>query len=68
MGKMVELSDGAAHQDLSTAYYEALPTHRSLAKNPRNWVDVYETFNLMWFFDLRAEDGPASTPSGMVQV
>ena len=36
LGKVVELSGGAARQDLSKADYEALPTHRSLAKNPRN--------------------------------
>ena len=58
MGKVVELSGGAARKDLSKADYEALPTHRPLAKNPRNWVDLYDTLNLMWFFHLRAEDLP----------
>jgi hypothetical protein len=58
LGKVVELSGGAARQDLSKADYEALPTHHALAKNPRNWVDLYDTLNLMWFFHLRAEDLP----------
>ena len=58
LGKVVELSSGAARQDLSKADYEALPTHNALVKNARNWVDLYDTLNLMWFFHLRAEDLP----------
>ena len=58
LGKVVELSGGAARQDLSKADYEALLTHNALVKNARNWVDLYDTLNLMWFFHLRAEDLP----------
>ena len=58
MGKVVELSGGAARQDLSKADYEALPTAHALPKNPGKWVDLYDTLNLMWFFYFRPEDLP----------
>ena len=46
LGKVVELSGGAARQDLSKADYEALPIHNALVKNARNWMDLYDTINL----------------------
>jgi hypothetical protein len=58
MRKVVELSEGAAKQDLSIADYQGLQFAKSNNKNQRNWVDLYDCLNLMWFFYLRAEDIP----------
>jgi hypothetical protein len=58
MGKIVELSGGAARSDLSVQQYKALEWKRANRVNTRNWVDLYDTLNLMWFFYLRAEDVP----------
>ena len=56
--KVVELSEGAARQDLSVAEYQRLQFSKSNNKNLRNWVDLYDCLNLLWFFYLRAEDIP----------
>ncbi len=58
MGKIVELSGGAARADLTPQQYKALEWKAANRLNQRNWVDLYDTLNLMWFFYLRAEDLP----------
>jgi len=58
MGKIVELSGGAARADLTHQQYKALEWKPANRLNQRNWVDLYDTLNLMWFFYLRAEDLP----------
>jgi len=58
MAKIVELSGGAARSDLSVQQYKSLEWRASNRLNQRNWVDLYDTLNLMWFFYLRAEDLP----------
>ncbi|MEX0649862.1 MAG: hypothetical protein WD200_02590 [Candidatus Andersenbacteria bacterium] len=58
MGKIVELSGGAARSDLSIQQYNALEWKPANRLNQRNWVDLYDAVNLMWFFYLRAEDLP----------
>jgi hypothetical protein len=58
MGKIVELSGGAARADLTPQQYKVLDWKPANRLNQRNWVDLYDTLNLMWFFYLRAEDLP----------
>ncbi len=58
MGKIVELSGGAAREDLTPQQYKSLEWKPANRLNQRNWVDLYDTLNLMWFFYLRAEDLP----------
>lgn len=58
MSKIVDLSGGAARSDLSVQQYKALEWKAKNRLNQRNWVDLYDTLNLMWFFYLRAEDLP----------
>ena len=58
MGKIVELSEGAARADLTPQQYKVLEWKPANRLNQRNWVDLYDTLNLMWFFYLRAEDLP----------
>lgn len=58
MGKIVELSEGAARADLTPQQYKTLEWKPANRLNQRNWVDLYDTLNLMWFFYLRAEDLP----------
>ena len=58
MSKIVDLSGGAARSDLNVQQYKALEWKASNRLNQRNWVDLYDTLNLMWFFYLRAEDLP----------
>jgi hypothetical protein len=55
---VVELSEGAARQDLSVSEYQNLQFSKGNNQNQRNWVDLYDCLNLMWFFYLRAEDLP----------
>ena len=56
--KVVELSEGAARKDLSVSDYQDLQFSKANNQNQRNWVDLYDCLNLMWFFYLRAEDLP----------
>ena len=56
--KVVELSKGAARQHLSVSDYQELEFSKANNQNQRNWVDLYDCLNLMWFFYLRAEDLP----------
>ena len=56
--KVVELSKGAARQNLSVSDYQDLEFSKANNQNQRNWVDLYDCLNLMWFFYLRAEDLP----------
>jgi hypothetical protein len=56
--KVVELSEGAARKDLSVSDYQNLQFSKANNQNQRNWVDLYDCLNLMWFFYLRAEDLP----------
>ncbi len=58
MGKIVELSEGAARADLTPQQYRALEWKPANRLNQRNWVDLYDTLNLMWFFYFRVEDLP----------
>jgi hypothetical protein len=58
MSKIVELSGGTARSDLSVQQYKSLEWKGANRLNQRNWVDLYDTLNLMWFFYLRAEDLP----------
>ena len=56
--KVVELSEGAARRDLSVSEYLDLQFTKRTNQNQRNWVDLYDCLNLMWFFYFRAEDLP----------
>ena len=56
--KVVELSEGAARKDLSVLEYQDLQFSKANNQNQRNWVDLYDCLNLIWFFYLRAEDLP----------
>jgi hypothetical protein len=56
--KVVELSEGAARKDLSVSEYQDLQFSKGNNQNQRNWVDLYDCLNLMWFFYFRAEDLP----------
>lgn len=56
--KVLELSEGAGRQNLSVADYQNLLFSKANNQNQRNWVDLYDCLNLMWFFYLRAEDLP----------
>ena len=56
--KAVELSEGAARKNLSVSEYQDLQFSKANNQNQRNWVDLYDCLNLMWFFYLRAEDLP----------
>ena len=56
--KVVEFSEGAARKDLSVSEYQNLRFSKANNQNQRNWVDLYDCLNLMWFFYLRAEDLP----------
>ena len=58
IGKVVELSGGAAREHLTPAEYRALQFSKANRKNQRNWVDTYDCLHLLWFFYLRAEDIP----------
>jgi hypothetical protein len=58
LAKIVELSRGAAREDLTPEKYKTLEWKPANRLNQRNWVDLYDTVNLMWFFYLRAEDLP----------
>ena len=58
ISKIVELSAGAAREELTQQQYTSLEWKSSNRLNQRNWVDLYDTLNLMWFFYLRAEDLP----------
>jgi hypothetical protein len=58
MGKIVKLSGGVARADLTLQQYKALEWKAANRLNQRNWIDLYDTLNLMWFFYLRAEDLP----------
>lgn len=55
---IIKLSNGKAQEALSQAEYESLHFSKSSRNNQRNWVDLYDTLSLMWFFFLRAEDLP----------
>jgi len=56
--KVVDLSEGAARQNLSQEQYQALHFSKAKRKCQRNWVDLYDALNLLWFFHLRPEDLP----------
>jgi len=56
--KVVDLSEGAARQHLSQQQYQALHFSKAKRKCQRNWVDLYDALNLLWFFHLRPEDLP----------
>ena len=58
IGKIVELSGGAARSNITLKQYKALDWKYNNRLNQRNWVDLYDTLHLMWFFYLRAEDLP----------
>ena len=56
--KVVELSEGAAREDLSVSEYMELQFSKANNQNQRNWVDLYDCLNLMWFFYFLPEDLP----------
>ena len=56
--KVIELSGGAARQELTPTQYQDLPTTHKRVDSQRNWVDLYDALCLMWFFHLRLEDLP----------
>lgn len=58
LGKIVELSGRAARTEITPQQYMALEWKPNNRLNQRNWVDLYDTLNLMWFFYLRVEDLP----------
>ena len=55
---MVKLSEGKARKDLSVSEYQDLQFSKANNQNQRNWVNLYDCLNLMWFFYLRPEDLP----------
>ncbi len=55
--KVIELSGGYAKQDLTPDAYKSLEWDgRNRLKGYRNWVDLYDTLLLQWFFFHRSED------------
>jgi len=58
ISKVIDLSGGAAQQDLSPKDYAALPSAFKRVDCQRNWVDLYDALCLMWFFHLRIQDLP----------
>lgn len=58
MRKLIELSDGAAVEDLTQHEYKNLQFSKNDRKNQRNWVDLYDALCAMWFWHLRSEDIP----------
>ncbi|WP_115022877.1 hypothetical protein [Synechococcus sp. UW69] len=58
ISKVIDLSGGAARQDLTPEQYAELPSAFKRIDSQRNWVDLYDALCLMWFFHLRLEDLP----------
>lgn len=58
MKTLVDLTEGAALQDLSKGEYESLPWTSRKKRNVRNFVDLYDALQFQWYFYLRAEDMP----------
>ena len=58
ISKVIDLSGGAARQDLTPKQYAELPSAFKRVDSQRNWVDLYDALCLMWFFHLRLEDLP----------
>ena len=58
ISKVIDLSGGAAQQDLTPEQYAELPSAFKRVDSQRNWVDLYDALCLMWFFHLRLEDIP----------
>lgn len=56
---VIKLSGGHAQELLTPKQYEELSFNtRDRLKGHRNWVDLYDAMQCMWFFYLRAEDMP----------
>ena len=58
ISKFIDLSGGAAQQDLTPGQYAALPSAFKRVDSQRNWVELCDGLCLMWFFHLRLEDIP----------
>ena len=56
--KVIDLSGGAAQQDLTPKQYAELHSGFRRIDSQRNWVDLYDALCLMWFFHLRIQDLP----------
>lgn len=56
--KLVQLSGGAARENLTPQEYLELDWSPRNKKNQRNWVDLYDAIHLQWFYYLRSEDAP----------
>ena len=56
--KINDLSGGVASKDLSKDQYENLDWTERDKFNQKNWVDLYDVLQLMFYFFLRSEDIP----------
>ena len=53
---VIDKSGGIANTRLSKEEYENSQFTPYLDENQRNWIDLYDALQLMWFYHLRAED------------
>ena len=53
---VIDLSGGAAQEQLTLKEYKNLDFPVGNRLNQRNWVDLYDALHLQWFFYFRAED------------
>ena len=58
MKKINELSGGVANKELTKQEYENLDFSDRDRDNQRNWVDLYDCLQLLFYFFLRSEDIP----------
>ena len=58
LAKVIDLSGGAARKPLTPTEYRNLQFSSAKRANQRNWVDLYDSLMVLWFFHLRAEDMP----------
>ena len=54
----MKLSEEETRKDLSVSEYQDLQFSKANNQNQRNWVNLYDCLNLMWFFYLRPEHLP----------
>ncbi len=53
---VIDLSGGAAQEQLAFKEYKDLDFCVGNRLNQRNWVDLFDALHLQWFFYFRAED------------
>ena len=54
--QIIELTGGLAQRDISYEQFMEIPYDNKDRINPRNFVEVFDAAQVMWFFYTRAED------------